>query len=675
MRQRLAELTKAYDNAGVRTKEAAKEILTLSNNVSAAEQATGRYGRTVGDYKTGILGLGKAFITGQIGIPGLIAGIKAIGVSIASIPIIGWIAAAVAGLALLAKALISNAQEFDKASSSLSAITGAVGEDLDFMKKKAIEFSKTSLSSATDIVKAFEKVGSAMPALLTNSELLTEVTKNAITLSEASGGSLSVTDAALAAAAAINQFNIPLTESSRVVNALAAGSLAGSAEVSDLAESFKNAGTVAASAGMSLEQTVGALEVLGEKSLYGAEAGTKLRGAILKLQAAGLGYASGVFNYRDALVEANAQLKTQGSEMEKDALAAKLFGAENITAGKILVDNIDKYDSLTAAIEANKTAAEDMSKTQKNNLDSSYKLLGNAWKGLMLTMEDGSGIIMKAWKGIIDGITWTLNAISSVSDKFRSKEQKEAKKAAIEQEAAEERKRASLMKTAEQMGITIDEKMSIADIEKKINEEVLKQNNEIAKQDADAAKKASDARKKRLEDTIKEQEETAKRVEANSKLNADIAKEENELDKWLSEQTAEINEQDMKDAEAMADFMIGEADREYQRKKLALRAKYKDEEAYNEAVFELDRQQAENSIGTLSRELENFKGTEEQKYAIKEQLAAAQMELDTMVADHGIATAEEEAEKKKKLQETIMKLLCRLQILCLISWTQNMQVN
>ena len=122
----------------------------------------------------------------------------------------------------------------------------------------------------------------------------------------------------------------------------------------------------------------------------------------------------------------------------------------------------------------------------------------------------------------------------------------------------------------------------------------------------------------------------------------------------------------MKDAEAMAAFMIGEADREYQRKKLALRAKYKDEEAYNEAVFELDRQQAENSIGTLSRELENFRGTEEQKYAIKEQLAAAQMELDTMVADHGIATAEEEAEKEKEKVRASTRLQCLPQILCLM---------
>jgi len=564
------------------------------------------------------------------------------------------IVAAVSGLALVGRALINNAQEFDKASSSLSAITGATGEDLDFMKKKAIEYSKTSVSSATDIVKAFEKIGSAMPALLSQKELLTEVTKNAITLSEASGGGLSIEDAAKAAASAINQFNIPLTESARVVNVLAAGSLAGSAEVGDLAESFKNAGTVAAGAGMSLEQTVGALEVLGEKSLYGAEAGTKLRGAILKLQDAGMGYASGVFNYRDALVEANAQLKTQGSEMEKDALAAKLFGAENITAGKILVDNIDKYDSLTEAITNNKTAAEDMAKTQKNNLDSSYKLLGNAWKGLMLSMEDGSGIIMKAWKGIIDGITWTLNAISSIGDKFRSKEAVAAKKQAQETEAAEDRKRASLLKTAEQMGIQLTEKMTNAEIEKKINEEVTK--NTVAEEDKKAkeAAKSSEKRKEQQEKGFKLAADIAEKgTELNKKTLEQQKKDDEDFAKFEDDLLKEGFEQDKAVAEASVEFMLGEADREYRRKVLLINATTKNKEEAAEKIFQLDVESAKNSIASMNTFFNLSTTSEKEKLEYKEKIAEAEMKLKELVADHEIDTDEKVAEKKKKLQESI----------------------
>ena len=50
MRQRLSELTKAYDQAGTRTKEAEKEINNLSREIGVAEAATNRHQRGVGGY-------------------------------------------------------------------------------------------------------------------------------------------------------------------------------------------------------------------------------------------------------------------------------------------------------------------------------------------------------------------------------------------------------------------------------------------------------------------------------------------------------------------------------------------------------------------------------------------------------------------------------------------------
>ena len=53
--------------------------------------------------------------------------------------------------------------DFEKQISGLSAITGAVGKDLDFMAKKAIEFGVELKKSAKDVVEAFQLVGSAKP--------------------------------------------------------------------------------------------------------------------------------------------------------------------------------------------------------------------------------------------------------------------------------------------------------------------------------------------------------------------------------------------------------------------------------------------------------------------------------------------------------------------------------
>jgi len=59
MRQELAQLTKAYDQTGTRTKAAADEIKNLSEKIENAEKSTNRHQRGVGSYKESISEAGK----------------------------------------------------------------------------------------------------------------------------------------------------------------------------------------------------------------------------------------------------------------------------------------------------------------------------------------------------------------------------------------------------------------------------------------------------------------------------------------------------------------------------------------------------------------------------------------------------------------------------------------
>ena len=279
-------------------------------------------------------------------------------------------AASVAGLVMGLRSAVDTFNEFEKSVANLSAITGLTGNDLKWLGDKAKELSVSTTesgvritASATDIVEGFKLMGSARPELLANKEALAQVTEKALILAAAAG--IEMAPAVDAVAASMNQFNLDASQSDRIINAIAAGSLVGSAEVGDLTESMKNVGTVANDSNMSLEQTVAALEILGEKQLKGAEAGTKLRGALLKMKDAQVGYASGSFVLKDAIVEVNNKLAAQGSELERDALKQKVFGIENITAGNILLQNIDKYDKLTAAVTGTNVAF-DQAKTATN---------------------------------------------------------------------------------------------------------------------------------------------------------------------------------------------------------------------------------------------------------------------------------------------------------------------
>jgi len=75
MRQKLSELTKAYDNSGKRTKEAAKEIANLSREIQGAENETNRFQRGIGNYKSGIADLVTGLKSGEIGLAGFKAAI------------------------------------------------------------------------------------------------------------------------------------------------------------------------------------------------------------------------------------------------------------------------------------------------------------------------------------------------------------------------------------------------------------------------------------------------------------------------------------------------------------------------------------------------------------------------------------------------------------------------
>jgi len=280
--------------------------------------------------------------------------------------------ASLTGLALGFKAVVQSFNDFQERVSNLSALTGLKGGPLEWLTQKAKELSTTVLDGgiritkgAIDIVDGFTKMGSARPELLKNKEALADVTEKALILAQAS--KIEMAPAIDAVAASMNQFNLDASQSERIINAIAAGSLEGSAEVADLTESMKNVGTVASDSNMSLEQTVAALEVLAEKQLKGVEGGTKLRGALLKMKEAGVGYASGSFNLRDALIEVNAQLENKAKAVDKDALKQKIFGIENITAGNILLQSVEKYDKLTKAVTGTSVAYTQAAVNSDNN--------------------------------------------------------------------------------------------------------------------------------------------------------------------------------------------------------------------------------------------------------------------------------------------------------------------
>lgn len=219
--------------------------------------------------------------------------------------------------------------------------------------------AKDTKKSSIDVAMSFEKIAGLNSELAKTADGLGAVSKASITLAKASGDELGASAENLVGI--MNQFSLGAKDADRVINVLAAGQAVGASTITQSAEAYKNFGSVAKGANITLEESQALIQTLGKYSLFGAEAGTKLRGVTLQLQKAGMGYASGQFNINDALLQAQKKFTKLSTAKKQDAFLTKLFGAENITAGKILLSNISTYQDFTKGVtgtsEAQKAAA------------------------------------------------------------------------------------------------------------------------------------------------------------------------------------------------------------------------------------------------------------------------------------------------------------------------------
>lgn len=265
-------------------------------------------------------------------------------------------AAVAAGIVSGVMFSVNSLKEYETAIQSFRTIVSdATDEEFAAYRKQISAVADDTKKSSIEVAQSFEKIAGLNADFAKTADGLGQVSAAAITLAKASG--MASGDAAENLVGIMNQFGFAANEANKTINVLAAGQAVGAANIGQTAEAFKNFGATAKASNITIEESVGLIQTLGQKSILGAEAGTKLRAAVSKLQEAGVGYASGVFNINDALTEARAKLDKLKTAKEKDAAISKMFGLENKTAGLILLDNIQTYKDFTAGVTGTSEAA------------------------------------------------------------------------------------------------------------------------------------------------------------------------------------------------------------------------------------------------------------------------------------------------------------------------------
>jgi TP901 family phage tail tape measure protein len=409
------EITKALKiTPDIDTKAAEQEFKSLADKAKGAASSIGS------QFKEGLGGLGSSITGGIIG-GGVAAGVQAA----AGMIVEGF------------QFVIDKGSEFQTGLANLSAITGVSGDDLDKFGDKAQELAAKFGGDASTQIGSFQTILSKFgPALADTPDALNAVTENVNILSKAAG--LDAQGAVDALSNALLQFGVDASdparlaeESGRFINVLAASAKEGAAEIPQVSEAILQAGVAAKGANISFEETNAAIQALAVGGKVGSEAGVGLRnvlGLLIKQSGPGEEALRGVgLSVKDlgetlttqglaaALGKLQGGINKLGTDAEKAAFKATLFGTENAAAAGILLDQVGTIQTFTKAMTGTSEAttqaqinmatfSEFTSRVQAN--------ISNAAIGIFQGFQDAFGMIAELTSGTVGP------AIESISGYF-----------------------------------------------------------------------------------------------------------------------------------------------------------------------------------------------------------------------------------------------------------------
>ena len=352
-------------------------------------------------------GVSRGTAQAQRSIGGLRGTLNGIGGAIRSVA--GPLVAAFA-IQDVVRTAVNSVREFELSLDQLASITGLdqTGEAFQSLRQGAIDLARDSSLTADQVAQAFATIGSARPELLQNAEALQQVTQASITLSEA--GVIGLDQASTALTGTLAQFGLGAADAERVINSLAAGSQAGAAGISEVADTIRVAGTSLAANNVTVEEAVALTETLAERQIVGAEAGTALRNVTLRLANSGRGFVDGQFDIATALRETSAEFEAIQDPVERGQALTQLFGLESQSAAQVLLSSVDAFENYNEAVTGTNTANEQAA-INTDNLSTRIDVLRGRYNDFFLTLGEGSSPIEGIVRLLVDGLIFAFDIL------------------------------------------------------------------------------------------------------------------------------------------------------------------------------------------------------------------------------------------------------------------------
>ena len=303
-------------------------------------------------------------------------------------------------------AAVKTTADFDAGMSNVQAVSGATGEDFDALREKALEMGSKTAFSASEAAAAMEYMAQAG---WTTEDMLAGI-EGVMNAAAASGEDLATTSNILTEG--LTAFGMAADESARFADVLVAAGNASNTSVADMGETFKYAGAVCGTLGISIEDAAVATGLMANAGIKGSNAGTALRSGLSNLISptkamsdAMTQYGISVQTTADGSVDFMATMQNVRSALSgldsttQAAALSTIFGKEAMSGWAAIVTASDEdFQNLTDTIYNCTGAAEEASEVRLDNLSGQITILKSTIEGIAIQIGD---ILMPTIRNVV----------------------------------------------------------------------------------------------------------------------------------------------------------------------------------------------------------------------------------------------------------------------------------
>lgn len=303
-------------------------------------------------------------------------------------------------------AAVKTTADFDAEMSTVQSISGATGDDFDALRDKALEMGSTTAFSASEAASAMEYM--AMAGWKTEDML--DGIAGVMNAAAASGEDLAATSDILTDG--LTAFGMAASDSAHFADVLVAAGNNANTSVAMMGETFKYAGAVCGTLGITVEDCAIATGLMGNAGIKASQAGTALRSGLSKLidptkEAASAmeQYGFSIATTEDGSVDFMGTMRNLRAAMgDLDATTqaqalSTIFGTEAMSGWAAIVSASDAdFQSLTDAIYGCEGAAEAAAAVKLDNLSGQITILKSTIEGIAIQIGD---ILMPTIRNVV----------------------------------------------------------------------------------------------------------------------------------------------------------------------------------------------------------------------------------------------------------------------------------